>query len=94
MNTSRGNFFYTKLTALTSSYKDNAFDFKFSSRQIKMSVTGGELQFILNGADDTKVDGLIKPGDGVADFQGLEANRIALKQVSGTVTEVRLWAYK
>ena len=94
MSASRGNFFYRKLTSLTSNFKDNAFDFKFSSRHIKLSVTGGEAEFILNGADDAKSDGLIRPADGIVDFFGLEANRIALKQVSGTVTEVRLWANK
>ena len=94
MSTNRGNFFYTRLTALTGSFKDNAFEFKFSSRQIKIAVVGGDLDFVLNGADDSKVDGRVKAGDGMVSFDGLEANRIALKQVSGAVTEVRLWAYK
>lgn len=94
MSTNRGNFFYERLTTLTSNYKDNAFDFKFSSRHIKIAVVGGELDFVLNGADDTRIDGRIKPADGLVNFEGLEANRIALKQASGTVTEVRVWAFK
>ena len=94
MSTNRGNFFYERLTSLTANYKDNAFDFKFSSRNLKIAVVGGELDFVLNGGDDTKVDGRVKPADGLVSFEGLEANRIALKQASGTVTEVRVWAFK
>lgn len=94
MSTNRGNFFYERLTTLTGNYKDNSFDFKFSSRNIKISVVGGELDFVLNGADDTRADGRIKPADGLVSFEGLEANRIALKQASGAVSEVRVWAFK
>ena len=94
MSTNRGNFFYERLTSLSESYEDNSFDFKFSSRHIKISVIGGELDFVLNGADDARVDGRIKPTDGLVSFEGLEANRIALKQASGAVSEVRVWAFK
>jgi hypothetical protein len=92
--TSRNTFFYEEKATLTGSYKDNAFDFKFASRHLKMSVVGGDVAFVLTGADDTKKDGLIKPSDGLVPFDGLEASRIAVKQVSGTVTQFRIWAYK
>lgn len=94
MTTSRSNYFYEQKPSLTGSYKDTAFDFKFSSRHIKIAVEGGDLEFSLVGADDTKSDGLVRPTDGIVHFDGLEANRLALKQVAGTVTRVRVWAYK
>lgn len=94
MSADRSNFFYRRLTSLSSSYKDNSFDFKFTSRHMKIAVVGGDLEFVLNGADDNQVDGLIKATDGVVDFADFETNRIALRQSSGTVTEVRIWANK
>ena len=72
MSADRSNFFYRRLTSLSSSYKDNSFDFKFSSRHMKIAVVGGDLEFVLNGADDNQVDGLIKATDGVVDFTDFE----------------------
>lgn len=94
MSANRSNFFYRRLTSLTSSFKDNSFDFKFTSRHLKLAVVGGSLEFVINGADDNQIDGLIKETDGLVDFTDFEANRIALRQASGTVTEVRIWANK
>jgi len=94
MSANRSNFFYRRLTSLTASFKDNAFDFKFSSRHLKIAVIGGDLEFVINGADDNQVDGLIKSSDGLVSFIDFEANRIALRQASGAVTEVRVWANK
>ena len=95
MSINRNNLFYQILGAITSSFKDQDFEFAHAFNHIKIGVLGGNIQFKLNGPDNTSglEEGLIKPADGLVQFSGMDAHRIAVREVSGTVTEVRIWAY-
>lgn len=94
----RGVADYYELTSgFTASYKDKTIDFgkSVSYDHLKIDVVGGSIRFKLNGPDDNDVtgDGLIDPADGLVTFNGLELHQISIKQVSGTVTRVRIWVW-
>lgn len=95
MSVSRNNLFYRLLGGITTSFKDQDFEFAHAFNHLKIAVVGGNIEFKLNGPDDTAGlgEGLIKPADGLVQFSGMDAHRISVKEVSGTVSEVRIWAY-
>lgn len=98
MSASRKQYFFVDVANPTTDYKDTnqAHDLQFTSRHVKMVVEGasGEVQYSLIGPDNAKVDGVIKAADGVVDFPGMETQKIAVKKKAGTVTSVRIWAWK
>ena len=94
MSSSRSNYHFDMDTSLTGDFKDTMKELKFTSRHVKISTEGANLEFVLTGADNSKFDGVIKPSDGLVSFDGLEINRYALRQSGGAVSEWRLFAYK
>lgn len=100
MSASRNNYFFEELTSISGStyIKDGPedFDFNFAARNVKIAVVGGEVAYRLTGPDNTsgKDEGKIIPGDGLVEFNGLEAHRITFREVTGTVSRLRIWAWK
>ena len=88
MSANRNQYFYEE-DSLTASFKGNAFDLNFTTRQLRLAVTGGDMECILTGPDDSRSDGTIKDGENIP-FDGLETQKIAVK---GTGT-YRIFAYK
>ena len=93
MSANRKQLFYEDGTGLTSSYKDNKFDLEVAAKAFVFYVEGGELSFSVAGADDSLSDGVIIPAHTANQplMLPIEASRISLKQVSGTVTRWQVW---
>lgn len=98
MAASRKQYFYQEIANPTNDYKGAGQDFalSFTSRAMKMVVegAGGEVEYSLIGPDNSKIDGVVKTADGVIDFPGLETQKISVRKRAGTVTSVRIWAWK
>jgi len=94
----RKQYFYVEIENPTTSYKDTnqSHAIQFSSRYMKMIVegAGGVIEYSLIGANNSEIDGVIKTTDGVVDFTGLETQKIAVRRKAGTVSSVRVWAWK
>lgn len=96
MNQNRSGIFAQKLTTVGSEYSaaGQNFELKSQHRNFKVAVEGGNVEFSLNGANGSVVDGLVKPADGVVTFEGMQAfSKVAVRQASGTISLLRIWAY-
>ncbi len=90
MAENQNNIFYEKLTTTTASFATAAQKFKMKKarKKLKIAVVGGNVEFSINGTD---VAGLVKPGDGVMEFD-IEFSQLFVRQASATITELRIWA--
>lgn len=96
MNANRTQLFSQRLTAVTANYSgaNQRSKLKFTSRHVRIAVVGGDVAVSFNGGqDDAQIDVIVKAGENLP-FDGLECSKIAVRQFSGTITELRILAYK
>lgn len=90
----RAQIFYAVLAAVdldaTFTKATSSFKLKAQCKHIKIACVANNVEFSLNGKD---VDGVIKPTDGLVQFDGLESARIHLRHTGVAPTEVRVWAW-
>lgn len=92
----RSKVFSFSLTSMTSAYTgtDQDHKFIFTSRAVSMNVVGGNVEITFTGPNASNVDFLLTPDDGFVVLPGFEAQRVSVRQASGTVTSFRFMAYK
>lgn len=95
MNQNRSQLFAQRLESVAAEYdaSGQTWTLKAQKRSFKIAVVGGEVQFKLASGEGA-VDGLVRESDGIVTFENMEAfSRVSVKQASGTITELRIWAY-
>ena len=93
MGQNRKQFFYEEGN-LTQNYKDNRFTLQCATKHMRIEVTGGTLVFNLTGGDDdNEIDGKLLPGENLP-FNGLETQKIAVRNPLAAAGTFRIWGYK
>lgn len=91
---SRNNWFYARWTAVAATYvvADQSRQFSNSMNNLKIHSIGGDVIFSLVGPDGSRTEGRVLAGE-EKDFRGCSVHRIAVRQASATITDLRVWAY-
>lgn len=98
MDANRSQFFSKRLATVAATYKPadpapkQSFDMQATMNNLKVISTGGECDISLTTDDDAKVDISVKAGE-IFDMAGVQFSKLAFKQGTGTITDLRIFAW-
>lgn len=93
MEANRSQFFSKEYAVVTADYKDQKHELTAAHGHLKVKVAGGDVGINLINIDNTKVDITVKAGEEM-DFDGLQFHKIAFKQLSGAITNLRAFSWQ